>query len=237
MQGEAFVWHVHNVFEAYRRHLRGRRDDFAGLRILEIGPGEHLGIPLLFVAAGAREVACVDHTREVRNDAPEVRRMYEGLRSRIDGAGARARFDGALAGLRDCEKPGAQPIAYRPHLPLEDATPDLIGRFDLIVSMSVLEHVRAPRAAMGRMYECLQPGGWMAHCVDLASHDRYESYPLEFLEVGERLWDLQFSNLGGPNRLRIGDYRRLLDETGFTEVYLFADRTFSERDVARMGTT
>jgi len=232
MDGERFAWHVHNNFDVYRRHLQGRVDDFAGLRVMEVGPGEHLGIALQFVAAGAREAVCIDRAREVRNEVRQVRRMYEDLRARLSDAAPRGRFDAALARLPECEKPGG-PILYRPDLPLEEATSAALGRFDLIVSSSVLEHVGDLSRALRVMRDLLQPGGWMAHCVDLASHDRYESYPLEFLEVGPRLWSLQFRNLGGPNRFRIGHYRRFLQEEGFRDVHLFADGTFSHEDVAR----
>lgn len=233
MRGTEFADHVRNNFIAYIKHLRGRLDIFENVRVLEIGPGEHLAIPLLFIAAGAGEVVSIDTAREVRT-SPEVQHMYQLLLANLPQGLSAARFESALATLPDSEKPGATPIAYYPNMPLEKSTPESLGLFDLIVSTSVLEHVRDLRASFQAMNGLLRPGGWIAHCVDLSSHDRYEEYPLEFLETGAFLWNAQFCNIGGPNRHRIDDYRRFLSETGFSNIYLITDLQFPEEAVDRV---
>ncbi|MEO7274383.1 MAG: hypothetical protein ABI211_20500, partial [Vicinamibacterales bacterium] len=48
------------VFDDYLHYGQIPREALAGIRVLEIGPGANLGVALLFIAHGAREVICVD---------------------------------------------------------------------------------------------------------------------------------------------------------------------------------
>ena len=70
--------------------------------------------------------------------------------------------------------------------------------------------------------------------MDLSSHDRYEQHPLEFLETGLILWNLQFGNIGGPNRHRIGDYRQFMTDAGFGELYIHTDARFPQEEIERV---
>ena len=66
-------------FTTYQRLLRGRLDHFDGLRVLELGPGEHLGVGLLCMAAGAREVLAIDVCDELRARTTAITEMYMAL--------------------------------------------------------------------------------------------------------------------------------------------------------------
>lgn len=226
MKGPEFAAHVGNTFDTYRKHLRGRMEDFSGLRVLEIGPGEHLGIAMLFIASGARQVVCIDRWREVRHGRPPVAAMYVHLYKALHAPEERTRWDRAFPILHEAGCNPLAPIRYLPNTPLERAERGSLGTFDLIVSTSVLEHVSDLEQSIQAMYGLLNPGGWIAHCVDLASHDRYEAYPLAFLETSETLWNLQFSNIGGPNRCRKSAYQRFLECAGFRDIHILVDRQF-----------
>jgi hypothetical protein len=81
------VGYIERVFADYCRYAD--RDDswFHGKSILELGPGDNLGIALLFIAAGAREVVCLDQFYCMR-DAARERRIYQELRTRLSVPGA-----------------------------------------------------------------------------------------------------------------------------------------------------
>lgn len=226
--GARYAGHVLDNFTTYQRLLRGRLDHFDGLRVLELGPGEHLGVGLLCMAAGAREVLAIDACDELRARTTAITEMYMALAAALPAGLSRERFDQ----VRVAGAPGPL-LRYLPNLPIEAARAERIGHFDLIVSTSVLEHVADLRAGLHAMYDLLNPGGWMAHCVDLGSHDRYERSPLAFLQTPTWVWQLQFGNLGGPNRLRVGNYRRLLADCGFAEVCVSIEQTFPEAEVRR----
>src|SRR5438876_5844187 len=67
-----------DVFDAYIRYGGA----CAGLRILEIGTGDNLLVPLRFVAAGAAQVACLDRFLPLRN-TPFHRDLYGRFRERL----------------------------------------------------------------------------------------------------------------------------------------------------------
>jgi SAM-dependent methyltransferase len=55
--------------------------------------------------------------------------------------------------------PGADFLADAHHLPLRD------GRFDLVLSMQVLEHLHSPWVAAAEIARVLRPGGWFVGSV------------------------------------------------------------------------
>ncbi|WP_051444989.1 class I SAM-dependent methyltransferase [Desulfocurvus vexinensis] len=90
------------------------------------------------------------------------------------------------------------------------------GRVDLIYSGSVLEHVADPRAVFLALRAWLRPGGAMAHCVDLTSHER-DHNPFIMLTFPEWLWQRALSPRAPCllNRWRVADYEQALAGAGF----------------------
>lgn len=91
------------------------------------------------------------------------------------------------------------------------------GRVDLIYSGSVLEHVTDPRAVFLALRAWLRPGGAMAHCVDLTSHERVHN-PFIMLTFPGWLWQRALSPRAPCllNRWRVGDYEQALTDAGFS---------------------
>lgn len=104
---------------------------------------------------------------------------------------------------------------------------------NLLVSNNTLEHI-PPETLRGIFEEFRRVGSHdarMSHYVDLADH--YAGHDprineFHFLTMGPRRWRLVNNRLGYQNRLRIGDYRHLLTETGW--------RVTSERLTRRKAT-
>lgn len=88
-----------------------------------------------------------------------------------------------------------------------DFTP---GLADLVVSNSVLEHVKAPEAVYEAMARAVRVGGHMAHWVDLRDHLAFHD-PLRFLHRSAE----EYALIDTENRLRASDHLRLLAENGF----------------------
>jgi len=91
------------------------------------------------------------------------------------------------------------------------------GQVDLVYSGSVLEHVADPRAVFLALGAWLRPGGAMAHCVDLTSHERAHN-PFIMLTFPGWLWHRALSPRAPCllNRWRVGDYEQALAGAGFT---------------------
>ena len=203
------------AFEAFLRHGDLDRQDVEGLRVLELGPGEDLGVALRFLAGGASKVSCIDRF-SFRVDPGWQREVYRRLLHDLGDMGADrlsavVRPNGEIrvdpTRLEIVSGAGIEAGAER----LEN------GAFDLIVSVAVLEHVYDLAAAMRAMDVLLAPGGLMVHQVDLGDHGMFSNggrHPLEFLTIGERVYRLMTSHTGAPNRERINTYRELLRRLG-----------------------
>jgi SAM-dependent methyltransferase len=193
------VRYVETAFEAFTRQGELTEDDLGGARVLELGPGDNLGLALRFLAAGAREVVALDKFA-IRRDPETERAIHDRLRERHGGIDPEAVRVIKGVGIEDA--PGE----------LEPAS------FDLIVSVAVLEHVYDSDAAFAAMDSLLRPGGLMVHQVDFRDHNMFTAggrHPLEFLTVGDRLWRRMTVDSGGPNRRLLDYYRRKVDELGY----------------------
>ena len=123
---------------------------FAGAACLEFGSGHLLSEALIYHLAGAARTVAIDHCRLQEAEVPRALDGIDGdalvralarwddpaaIRARLDAL--KARTDWTLAGLRSI---GIDYIA-----PFDLAASPLAGEsFDVISSLSVLEHVPAP---------------------------------------------------------------------------------------------
>jgi SAM-dependent methyltransferase len=90
------------------------------------------------------------------------------------------------------------------------------GSVDLVLSHSVLEHVRDPASTIAELDRVMAPTGVMLHCVDYRDH--FFKYPFHFLLFAKRFWD-RWLDPGDLPRWRLGDHLRLLQAAAFrTEV-------------------
>ena len=183
-----------------------------GKDILEVGPGDNLGVALLLLAKGARSVTCIDGYAPASN-AEQNSRLYAAIydsfteheRALVQDSLARG-ADGRLTagGERLIVRYGVR-IDLR-EVPLETK------RYDIIVSRAVLEHLGDLSAGWRTMVRCLRPAGEMWHIVDLQCHNLFgEVHPLYFLTIRETLWNLISRPDPTLNRARASAYRELAD--------------------------
>ena len=97
LQGKAVeesVRYIEQEFRDYLEYGRTPLETLSGKRILVVGPGDNLGVALLFLAHGARHVANLDKFAPPGN-VEHLVHVYNALRERLPEA-ARKRFDEAL---------------------------------------------------------------------------------------------------------------------------------------------
>lgn len=99
------------------------------------------------------------------------------------------------------------------------------GSVDLVVSHSVLEHVKDPPALLAELARILAPGGWMIHAVDYRDH--FFKYPYHFLLFSRATWD-RWLNPGDLPRWRLSDHRQLFPACGFRLQVLRSDTMTDE---------
>lgn len=108
--------------------------------------------------------------------------------------------------------------------PIENLTAAPVA---FVVSVSALEHVRHPEAAVQQIARLLQPDGYCYHSIDLRYHADFER-PLEFLKMTDAEWD----PVATENRLRSSDWLALFERYGF-EVIDRWEQTLDPDEVER----
>lgn len=204
-----------------------------GLRVGEIGPGDHIPAALLFLGAGAESYACYDRfAGDVAGEyakaiyralVEDLRRHQPALAQRLHARGIEPdRFPEACSELvRIITKP------------IETIEADERGRLDLLTSYNVVEHVYDIPAFAEQTCRLLRPGGLAIHRVDFGPHGKWleQANPLEWLTVPDRLWEVMGSTRAMPNRWRFHEIRDGLTRAGF-EVDAAGFEYFDEKDLA-----
>jgi SAM-dependent methyltransferase len=215
------IGYIGKVYEDYIRWGQLAETDLAGARILEIGPGDNAGIALRFIAAGARQVVCLDKFESYRNPDTQLK-IYRALRDELPPAGQQ-RYDRAIR-LTSSFEIDAEQVRVISNCGIERAHEFLEpGSFDLIVSRAVLEEVFEIEQAFAAMDRLLRPGGRLIHKIDLSDYGLFSGKgfnALEFLTIPSPLYWLMSKYSGIPNRKRIGFYSDLMKRYGYDAQYL-----------------
>lgn len=211
--------YLDNVDRAFRSYIDNGNigpERIEGADILELGPGSSFAMALRFLALGANQVVCLDRFRGI-HEGEAARVVYLEMRGRLDDT-QREKFDRAVdCGNRVVVNP--ERIVYVSGIGVEEADVVLKDRkFDLIVSMAVLEHIYDGDAAFAAMDRLLKPGGKMVHGVDLRDHGIFSGkghHPLTFLTIGEAIYRSMSQNIGLPNRILLPFYREKMQQLGY----------------------
>lgn len=208
--------YINQVFEDYLAYGGIPAEALEGKTVLEIGPGDNLGVALKFLAAGASQVCCIDKYYSVR-DARYEQQVYAALRAECGGIGQQ-RFDAAIT-LANGVAVKSERLKYIYGTGIEDAErlfPP--ASFDFVVSRAVLMEIHRPDAGLAAMARLLRPGGVMIHkiapCHDYGIFTRNRYNPLEYLTVPDWLYERMSCDSGKPNRLFIPQYRDALTRSG-----------------------
>lgn len=185
--------------------------------IIEYGPGDFLGVALIFLCNGAREVHCIDRF-PLRNDDKYLN-LYKRIINRCSGEQCNAACWDEIINRR---------IKY---ISAKDGVYPLENKADIIISRAVLEHCNNLGETFRNFYQNLKPGGILIHEVDLTSHGMHLRRPLDFLTYSPRTWSFMTSHKGYPNRWRRNTYKEFLDEHGFEVLHEKSLYEYSMEDV------
>ena len=208
--------------------LRAAGHEVAGARVMEVGTGRRIDIPLGFYLAGAASVITVDLNRYLRPELvmASIRVLNERLKDiagLFESTTPREAVEQRLERLIACQSLAdvfaTTNISY---LAPADAQRTSIasGSIDIQTSYTVFEHI--PRSVLvGILKETsrlLSKRGVALHHVDLSDHfahdDRSISY-INFLQFSQGKWNrLAGNRFAYHNRLRADDYRRIYSDAG-----------------------
>jgi SAM-dependent methyltransferase len=194
----------------------GSLKDVRGWDILEVGPGDNLGIPLLYFAAGANKVTALDRFYSYR-DTKQQKAIYDALIARLPPE-EQARAGKAFSSREECIfDPGAIDCLYGTGID-DPGIIDRLGKYDLIISRAVMMEVCNLEPALENLNKMLKPGGLMLHKVDFRDYWMFSKHhhPLTFLTLGDRLWKMMSSHRANSNRRLLNVYQEQFGRLGLT---------------------
>ena len=208
--------YIEKQFANYINYAGLSSDDLKGRRILELGPGDNLGVALKFLARGAASVVCLDRFYSKRNAAHE-RAIYKQLREAL-GPEEKVRFDEAVS-LTDSVDFNPEKLQTIYGATLEVFAAKLEDRkFDVILSCAVLEEIYDLDPTFAAMDALLLPGGQLIHIIDLSDYGMFRNqgmHPLTFLTISEPVYKRMASDSALPNRKRSGYYLEKMKQLGY----------------------
>lgn len=208
--------YIEKQFANYIEYAGLSDADLKDRQILELGPGDNLGVALKFLAAGAASVFCLDRFFSKRNAAHEAE-IYKALRATLS-ADERVRFDEAITLTDSVEfNPEKLQPVYGDTL---EAFATKLGakKFDLILSCAVLEEIYDLDPTFAAMDTLLVPGGKLIHVIDLSDYGMFRNqgmHPLTFLTISETVYKRMASDSALPNRKRLGYYLEKMKQLGY----------------------
>jgi hypothetical protein len=199
-----------------------------GRRVMEVGTGRRLDMPLAFHLLGAASVDTVDLHSYLRPDIvmqavaaiSSKREEVAGIFSQFTDAAALSRRLDRLASVSSlADLFAATGISY--HAPADATKTNFPAQtFDLQFSYTVFEHIPYD-VLLGILRESrrvLAPNGITCHHIDLSDHFAHDDPSISFvnfLRYEEPEWSVYNDNqFAYHNRLREPDYERLYREAG-----------------------
>jgi hypothetical protein len=211
--GVNYCW---QQFRDYMQYGKLTPERLCGRTVLEYGPGDSIGVGLLFVALGARRFTCIDKFYGLRDDNKE-RRIYLKLRETLDDEQNR-NFDAGVD-LSSGIKLNAEKVECVYGTGAEDAHTVFAPRqFDYLISRGVVQEIYDGDKLFRGMDQLLAPGGWMMHKIDLRDYGLFSSHgysPLEFLTIPGWIYALMAKRSDRPARRLINYYRDKIKEYGY----------------------
>lgn len=196
-----------------------------GKNVLEYGPGDILGIPLLMYAYGADYVCCVDKFSLFKKTA-EYENVYKYILDSLN-EDQKLRAKDAFIVYGDVRSGfDKNKINY---IVKKNGFINEKNLFDFIISRAVLEHVNNLEMTFNDIYESLKKYGLSVHLVDLKSHNLDLEYDLDFLTWHPFLYNIMYNQKGYPNRFRINKYEEEIQKNGFYNPILFPTEKLDEQ--------
>ncbi len=199
-----------------------------GARVMEVGTGRQVDLPIAFYLCGAKSITTFDLHRylkpalvlsSVRMIAQDRQRAAKIL-ERVSPPDAVLRRLDALATATNAKQALHRAgIEYR--APADAGRTGLPAQsIDIQISYTVFEHI--PRKVLGEILReanrILSPGGVTLHHVDPSDHFAHEDksiLPINFLQFPDDEWSkLAGNQFSYHNRLRADDYAALYAECG-----------------------
>ena len=213
----AYLHRINSTFADYQKYGQLTEERLRGRHVLEVGPGETIGVALRFIGAGAESVTAVDKFVPMETSVFH-QKLYRSLVAGLDEP-ERRRIEAAID-INDGVKPREDRIKYVYGEAMEDLARRLPpGSFDVIVSNAVLEEIYDSDRMFEGFDRLLKPGGRQVHAIDLGDYGMFTKHgfnPLEFLTIPDPVYRYMVEASGQPNRRSLDYYRATAARYGYS---------------------
>jgi SAM-dependent methyltransferase len=203
--------------------LREAQVDVAGARVMEVGTGRRLDMPIGFYLAGAASTITFDLHRYLKPGMvmltlDRIRQNREAVLGYF-GPAIEERLNALCSITQFPDLLKLTGIEYR--APADASKTGLPDRsIDIQISYTVLEHIPGPVlvAILREANRILAPQGVALHHIDLSDHFEQQDpsiSAINFLQFSEEQWRKYGANqFAYHNRLRVGSYAEIYRESG-----------------------
>lgn len=226
--------HIDEVFAELRETFDRYNITLENKKILELGPGNSIALALSCLFNGAKKYQMADKYSRFLKTKKQAKYLLDQI-SFFEN-----KYHCKLHNFINKDNLGFNEtiLAYIP-----DGAEDLRNipshSIDIILSISVFEHIKDVEKSFQEMRRVLKEGGIMYHSIDLRDHYNFNE-PFKFLKYSDFIWDKFLTKEGYSytNRLRVDDFEKLLTKHGFEIIkinkssyeYNFPDKkTFAEK--------
>lgn len=217
------VTYINRMYDEFVRHGQLEPGHYVGKRVIELGPGDNVGVMLRFLAAGASSCRCIDKFYSL-HDPEHERKIYLALRETLPDE-QRAAFDAAVD-LSTGVVFNPDKLSYVTGKGAQDADEAFPNEtFDLVLSRGVLQEVYEIDRAFAAMDTLLAPGGRMVHKIDLRDYGMFATiglHPREFLTIADPIYKMMAYDTDKPNRRMLDYYRDKMASLGYESRSLIA---------------
>jgi hypothetical protein len=207
------IRYISDVFNDYLKIANITKDMLQGKKVLEIGPGDNLGVALKFLAAGASEVVCIDKFYSKKNKDKE-RLIYSRLVEELTSHEKENLRSAITIGREIIINPQKLKCLYGVGTEYFCTNSDR-SYFDIIISRAVLEYIFNIDEVLQIMKFLLAQQGYMIHKIDLRDHGLFSGcgmHPLTFLTIPNCIYNLMTKDSGKSNRKLISYYKQKMQE-------------------------
>jgi|GEM_PF-2919988 Methyltransferase domain. len=198
-------------FELYNTMLVHFEQKIDKKIVLEIGSGSCNPSALAFLLFGARKIILLEPFID-KKDQSLLRKHALMLFNSIKDAPVQRSFEEVFAG----KEINSDLVNIACRSAYDTGLPDC--SLDISISHVVLEYMKDIKKVFREQFRIVRPGGCILHIVDLRDH--YFKYPFEMLTFSKFFWENVLTRLkrgeGYQNRLRIDDYIKIIQDTGFS---------------------
>jgi SAM-dependent methyltransferase len=180
--------------------------------VLEVGPGQDFGFPLILIGLGANVILVDRYLAQWDENFHPI--YYRALRKVVTKK---------LRGIR--KRPIREVLKHRAHQArglraiqqgLESVDQIADGSIDISYSNAAFEHLAQVDKAIEQLGRITKPGGLGFHQIDLRDHRDFNR-PLEYLCLSEGEFSavLEASSWSCGNRLRYTEFFEMFEQAGF----------------------